>query len=92
MAVQLDYISYLVYLFWNSNTDMEGIIVIVNRFFKKLLEVSFYLASTRKLKRLGVDLLACRAQLKHLHLFMATEIPSQFNLKMALKTGMLAFI
>jgi len=49
-------------------------------------------SSSRKLKRTGVDLLAGRAQLKHLHPFMAAEISQQFNLEKNLKLGMLPLI
>lgn len=49
-------------------------------------------SSARKLKRSGVDLLAGRAQLKHLHPFMASEIPETFNLEKNLKLGMLPLV
>ncbi len=49
-------------------------------------------SSSRKLKRAGVDLLAGRAQLKHLHPFMAGEIPHQFTLEQSLKLGTLPLI
>ncbi len=49
-------------------------------------------SSARKLKRTGVDLLAGRAQLKHLHPFMAAEIPKQFHLEKNLKLGMLPLV
>jgi len=49
-------------------------------------------SSARKLKRSGVDLLAGRAQLKHLHPFMGAEIPGQFTLAEAQKSGMLPLI
>jgi predicted AAA+ superfamily ATPase len=49
-------------------------------------------SSARKLKRSGVDLLAGRAQLKHLHPFMAAEIPEQFDFALAQKIGMLPLI
>lgn len=49
-------------------------------------------SSARKLKRAGVDLLAGRAQLKHLHPFMASEIPEKFNLEKNLKLGMLPLV
>ncbi len=46
-------------------------------------------ASSRKLKREGVDLLAGRALKKHLHPFMAVELGELFNLEEALKYGLL---
>lgn len=49
-------------------------------------------SSARKLKREGVDLLGGRAQLKHLHPFMAAEIPEYFELEKNLQFGMLPLI
>jgi uncharacterized protein len=49
-------------------------------------------SSARKLKRSGVDLLAGRAQLKHLHPFMAAELGSFFNLEKNLSLGMLPLV
>ncbi len=49
-------------------------------------------SSARKLKRAGVDLLAGRAQLKHLHPFMASEIKSHFNFEKNMRLGMLPLI
>lgn len=45
-------------------------------------------SSSRKLKRAGVDLLAGRALLKHIHPFMAAELQDHFNLKKALTYGL----
>lgn len=49
-------------------------------------------SSARKLKRQGVDLLAGRAQLKHMHPFMASELKNAFHLENSLKHGMLPLI
>lgn len=49
-------------------------------------------SSARKLKREGVDLLAGRAQLKHLHPFMAAELKTRFDLSKALRHGLLPLI
>ena len=49
-------------------------------------------SSARKLKREGVDLLAGRAQLKHLHPFMASELKKKFSLEKSLKYGLLPLI
>jgi uncharacterized protein len=49
-------------------------------------------SSARKLKREGVDLLAGRALLKHLHPFMAAEIKDDFNLEHNIKFGMLPLV
>jgi predicted AAA+ superfamily ATPase len=49
-------------------------------------------SSARKLKQSGVDLLAGRALLKHLHPFMASEIPETFDLKQALNDGLLPLV
>lgn len=49
-------------------------------------------SSSRKLKRAGVDLLASRATLKHMHPFMAAELKENFSLEKALSLGMLPLI
>jgi len=49
-------------------------------------------SSARKLKRAGVNLLAGRALLTHMHPFMAAELGSQFNLNQALQNGMVPLI
>lgn len=49
-------------------------------------------SSARKLKREGVDLLAGRAILKHMHPFMAAELKKNFSLAKALAVGMLPLI
>lgn len=49
-------------------------------------------SSARKLKRQGVDLLAGRALLYHMHPFMASELGEQFNLKSALSQGLLPLV
>ncbi len=49
-------------------------------------------SSARKLKRQGVDLLAGRALLCHMHPFIASELGSLFNLDLALKQGLLPLV
>ncbi len=49
-------------------------------------------SSARKLRRVGVDLLAGRAIRKEMHPFMASELGSQFNLNKALHLGMLPLV
>lgn len=49
-------------------------------------------SSARKLKRTGVDLLAGRAILRTLHPFLAGELQDQFDLKRALRLGMLPLV
>lgn len=49
-------------------------------------------SSARKLKKTGVDLLAGRAHLKHLHPFMASELGNQFDLYKSLQLGMLPLV
>ncbi len=49
-------------------------------------------SSARKLKREGVDLLAGRALLTHMHPFMAIELGTEFSLTNALQFGMLPLI
>ncbi len=49
-------------------------------------------SSSRKLKREGVDLLAGRALLKHMHPFMANELEEKFHLNKALELGLLPLV
>ena len=49
-------------------------------------------SSSRKLKRAGVDLLAGRAVVKHMHPFMAGELGGKFSLDEALKVGMVPLV
>ena len=49
-------------------------------------------SSSRKLKREGVDLLAGRALLCHMHPFIATEMGDEFALEDALRLGMLPLV
>ena len=49
-------------------------------------------SSARKLKRSGVDLLAGRALLKHMHPFMASEMGAHFNYEDSLRYGLLPLV
>jgi len=49
-------------------------------------------SSARKLKEKGVNLLAGRALLRHLHPFMASELGGHFDLEKALRIGMLPLV
>lgn len=49
-------------------------------------------SSARKLKRKGVDLLAGRAAVRHLHPFMAAELEEAFDLERALGEGLLPVV
>lgn len=49
-------------------------------------------SSARKLRRVGVDLLAGRALRKEMHPFIANELGSQFSLEKALQLGMLPLV
>ena len=49
-------------------------------------------SSARKLKQSGVDLLAGRALLRHLHPFMAAELGPLFDLDRALRQGLLPLV
>jgi len=49
-------------------------------------------SSARKLKRAGVDMLAGRALMKHLHPFIATELGTMFNLDAALQNGLIPVV
>lgn len=67
---------------------------VVHSLIEKHLGLQFVLtgSSARKLKRQGVDLLAGRAQLKHMHPFMAAELKEEFDLETNLKYGMLPLV
>jgi predicted AAA+ superfamily ATPase len=49
-------------------------------------------SSSRKLKRQGVDLLAGRAVLRHMHPFLACELGSSFNLQNSLQQGLIPLV
>jgi uncharacterized protein len=49
-------------------------------------------SSSRKLKRTGVDLLAGRAIIRHLHPFMAAELKNNFDLNKTLEDGLLPHV
>lgn len=49
-------------------------------------------SSARKLKRVGVDLLAGRAVVRHMHPFMAAELGTSFTLDKALKFGLVPLV
>jgi predicted AAA+ superfamily ATPase len=49
-------------------------------------------SSARKLRRAGVNLLAGRALMKHMHPFIAAELKSRFDLTNALKTGLIPLV
>jgi len=49
-------------------------------------------SSSRKLKRIGADLLGGRASNRHLHPFMAAELGKAFNLEKALNFGLLPLV
>ncbi len=71
-----------------------GLLSVVHHLIEMKHEWQFILtgSSARKLKKEGVDLLGGRAQLKHLHPFMAAEIKGYFNLENNIKLGMLPLI
>lgn len=49
-------------------------------------------SSARKLRKAGVNLLAGRALMKHMHPFIATELKGLFDLKKSLEIGMIPLI
>lgn len=59
---------------------------------KKELQFILTGSSSRKLKRSGVNLLAGRALLKHLHPFIASELKEDFKLSKVLKVGSIPLI
>ncbi len=73
---------------------VPDLLSVVHSLIEKRRGLQFILtgSSARKLKRQGVDLLAGRAQLKHMHPFMASEIGNAFNLEKNIRQGMLPLI
>lgn len=67
---------------------------VVHSLIEKHLGLQFILtgSSARKLRRQGVNLLAGRAQLKHMHPFMAAELQEAFDLERSLQYGMLPLV
>lgn len=59
---------------------------------KRGLKFVLTCSSARKLKRQGVDLLAGRAILKHMHPFVAAELGKDFQLERALNQGLLPLV
>jgi predicted AAA+ superfamily ATPase len=49
-------------------------------------------SSARKLRKAGVNLLAGRVLMKHMHPFIAAELKELFNLEMALQSGMIPLV
>jgi len=67
---------------------------VVHSLIEEKLGIQFILtgSSARKLRKAGVNLLAGRAIMKHMHPFMAAELGSRFNLDKALNTGLIPLI
>jgi len=59
---------------------------------KKGLQFVLTGSSARKLRRTGVNLLAGRALMKHMHPFMAAELGNRFDLGRALQTGLIPLV
>lgn len=59
---------------------------------KKGLQFILTVSSSRKLKRLGTDLLAGRALLYHFHPFLPKELGENFSLEKSLEIGMLPLV
>ncbi|MBV8802292.1 MAG: ATP-binding protein [Gammaproteobacteria bacterium] len=67
---------------------------VVHRLIEQKQEWQFILtgSSARKLKRAGVDLLAGRAVIRHMHPFIAAELKDQFSLEKALEQGLVPLV
>lgn len=67
---------------------------VVHRLIEQKQEWQFILtgSSSRKLKRAGVDLLAGRAVIRHMHPFIAAELGDQFSLEKALEQGLVPLV
>ena len=66
----------------------------VHRLIEKKQQWQFVLAgsSARKLKREGVDLLAGRAVVRHMHPFMAAELQDAFTVEKTLHVGLVPLV
>ncbi len=73
---------------------VPDLLSVVHELIEQKLGIQFILtgSSARKLKRAGVNLLAGRAIIRHLHPFLATELHTQFDLNAALEYGLLPVI
>lgn len=70
------------------------ILTVVHQLIEERPGVRFVLtgSSARKLKRTGIDLLAGRAVVRHLHPFLAGELGREFELDRALRQGLLPVV
>jgi predicted AAA+ superfamily ATPase len=73
---------------------IPGLLPVIHSLIDKGLGHQFILtgSSARKLRRADADLLGGRAVPKKMHPFLAAEIPQEFSLEKALKTGMLPLV
>lgn len=70
------------------------VLTVVHSIIEKKENKQFILtgSSARKLKKAGVDLLAGRAVIRHMHPFMASELDGAFDLNKALRIGLLPLV
>jgi uncharacterized protein len=73
---------------------VPSLLDVVHTLIEEKTGVKFVLtgSSSRKLKRMGADLLGGRASNRHLHPFMAAELGEEFNLEKALDIGLLPLV
>ncbi len=73
---------------------VPDILSVVHSLIEEKKGIQFVLtgSSARKLRRVGVDLLAGRALLKHMPPFFAAELGKEFDLKKALELGLLPLV
>jgi predicted AAA+ superfamily ATPase len=73
---------------------VPDILAVVHSLIEEKRGIQFILtgSSARKLRRVGVDLLAGRALLKHMPPFFAAELGDQFDLQEALELGLLPLV
>lgn len=66
----------------------------VHKLIEEYKDIQFILtgSSARKLRKSGVDLLAGRAVVRHMHPFIACEMQDDFDLKKILKTGAIPLV
>lgn len=73
---------------------VPSLLNVVHTLIEEKLGINFVLtgSSSRKLKRVGADLLGGRASQRHLYPFMAAELGSQFDFEKALHFGLLPLV
>lgn len=73
---------------------VPALLDVVHTLIEEKIGIKFILtgSSSRKLKRIGADLLGGRASQRHLHPFMAAELKSEFDFEKSLNFGLIPIV